>query len=50
MYELGMEFVTMSGSGSCFYGLITDKEKIPNIIEKLKNSFNEFQFVSFKTQ
>jgi 4-diphosphocytidyl-2-C-methyl-D-erythritol kinase len=50
MLEFGMDFVTMSGSGSCFYGLVTNEDKIPKIMEHLKSSFREFQFVSFKTQ
>lgn len=50
MLEFGMDFVTMSGSGSSFYGLVTNENKIPNIMENLKRSFSEFRFVSFKTQ
>ena len=50
MLDYGMDFVTMSGSGSCFYGLVTNENKIPKIMDNLKGSFREFQFVSFKTQ
>ena len=49
MYELGLEFVSMTGTGSCFYGLISKKERIPLILESLRNHFRNYQFVSFNT-
>ena len=48
MYEVGMEFVTMTGSGSTFFGLSSEVFKIKEFVSILKIKFPNFYFVPFE--
>ena len=48
MYDSGLEFVSMSGTGSCFYGLCSIENKISESIQILKKSYGAYKFVPFK--
>jgi 4-diphosphocytidyl-2-C-methyl-D-erythritol kinase len=47
MYSLGFSYVSMTGSGSCFYGIHSDKSKRDRMQEELQKQFPQFEFYSF---
>lgn len=47
MVHSGLDFVSMSGTGSCFYGLSSDKNKITESFQVLANIFKAYKFVPF---
>ncbi len=47
MVHSGLDFVSMSGTGSCFYGLSSDKDKITESFQVLTNIFKAYKFVPF---
>ncbi len=47
MYSFGFSYVSMTGSGSCFYGIHSDKNKRDRMQEELQNQFPQFEFYSF---
>ncbi|MCB1178582.1 MAG: 4-(cytidine 5'-diphospho)-2-C-methyl-D-erythritol kinase [Leptospiraceae bacterium] len=47
MVEFGLPYVSMTGSGSSFYGLSSSKTERDNLLLKLRKEFREFQFTSF---
>jgi 4-diphosphocytidyl-2-C-methyl-D-erythritol kinase len=47
MVHSGLDFISMSGTGSCFYGLSSDKNKIMESFQVLSNIFKAYKFVPF---
>jgi 4-diphosphocytidyl-2-C-methyl-D-erythritol kinase len=45
--ENGAEYASLSGSGSCFYGLISSKDRQGALRESMKLQFPDVDFVSF---
>ncbi len=45
--QCGAEFASLSGSGSCFYGLVSEKLAQDVLLEKMKFHFPSVDFLSF---
>ncbi|MCX7999326.1 MAG: 4-(cytidine 5'-diphospho)-2-C-methyl-D-erythritol kinase, partial [Leptospiraceae bacterium] len=48
MQELGLDYVSMTGTGSSFYGISNDSQFIGEIYPKLVEKFPKYRFVQFE--
>jgi 4-diphosphocytidyl-2-C-methyl-D-erythritol kinase len=46
LYNLGCSFVSMTGTGSCVYGFVQEKEQA-SILEKMTQKYPEHYFIQF---
>lgn len=47
MLQSGLEFVSMTGTGSTFYGLVKEFGVLPGVISRLKSKFSKYQVIDF---
>ena len=47
MLQSGLEFVSMTGTGSTFYGLVKEFGVLPGVISRMKSKFSKYQVIDF---
>ncbi|MBE7412773.1 MAG: 4-(cytidine 5'-diphospho)-2-C-methyl-D-erythritol kinase [Leptospiraceae bacterium] len=45
--EYGASFASLTGTGSCIYGLVSDEKLREEIFEKMKDHFSDCKFINF---